>query len=196
MGQQISSPDCYPVTVPANDDFYRKYNLTCLNFVRTYPTVPAGCGFGAIALASGPSAYIDLSIIYGTTKELSDQLRTMKGGELKTNAQNVMYEDPNCPAGQHACYIIGNFLNFEFSTIEWTVCSWMWWIFRWFESQPDADACSTALFDAALPQSSCSWIGQSEPDLVGWKVIHRSQTSQHSHTSAYCVRGLFTFIDG
>lgn len=50
MSSGISSPLCYPINVPIDDPFYRRYNLTCLNFVRTYPIIPASCKFGASQL--------------------------------------------------------------------------------------------------------------------------------------------------
>lgn len=109
LARELSSSGCLPISVPHNDPFYSKYNVTCLNFVRTYPILPSCCKFGATALASTTTAYIDLSILYSNSKEQLDTIRTFDGGRIKTNEQDVLPVDSACdPTVRRDCFILGD----------------------------------------------------------------------------------------
>lgn len=94
--------------MPRNDPFYSQYNLTCLNFVRTYPIIPGDCAFGPSALSSTVTAYIDLYIVYSNSKEENDGLRTFNNGFIKTNEYDVLPELEGCGPPRHDCFYLGD----------------------------------------------------------------------------------------
>lgn len=54
---------------------------------------------------NAPTAYADLSGVYGVDKSTLDSLREYEGGRLITNQYNVLPEEPNCTIP--ACYRAG-----------------------------------------------------------------------------------------
>lgn len=54
---------------------------------------------------NGPTAYTDLSGVYGVDQSTSDSLRERQGGRMITNQYNVLPETPNCTIP--ACYRAG-----------------------------------------------------------------------------------------
>ncbi|KAG8230292.1 hypothetical protein J437_LFUL010195 [Ladona fulva] len=59
-------PACLPILVPEHHPYYSKFGVGCLNF------------------ANVVTAFLDLSVVYGSSKRLAEELRTFKGGELIT----------------------------------------------------------------------------------------------------------------
>ena len=37
-------PECFPIDVAANDPFYSRFRVRCLNFLRSIPALGDGCG--------------------------------------------------------------------------------------------------------------------------------------------------------
>lgn len=74
-------PECFPVEIGPEDPFYKQYRVTCMNFVRSAPARKGK--LGPREQMNQASAFIDGSVVYGTTDEKQRQLRTMEGGKLK-----------------------------------------------------------------------------------------------------------------
>ena len=36
-------PECFPIDVPADDPFYGRHRVRCLNFLRSIPALESGC---------------------------------------------------------------------------------------------------------------------------------------------------------
>jgi Animal haem peroxidase len=45
---QQRHPQCMPIEIPFNDNFYAQFGQGCMNFVRTMPAVAHNCSLGAI----------------------------------------------------------------------------------------------------------------------------------------------------
>ncbi|XP_015919967.1 peroxidase isoform X2 [Parasteatoda tepidariorum] len=73
-------PQCFPVLLPQDDPFYSKYGQDCLNFVRSAPC-PL-CTLGPRQQMDQVTAFVDLSLIYGTQENETEGLRTFRGGKL------------------------------------------------------------------------------------------------------------------
>ncbi|KAL0279639.1 UNVERIFIED_CONTAM: hypothetical protein PYX00_001148 [Menopon gallinae] len=74
-------PECFVVPLGMDDPFYKEYNVSCMDFVRSAPA-PL-CGFGPREQLNQASSFIDGSVVYGNSKDISDELRTFINGELK-----------------------------------------------------------------------------------------------------------------
>ncbi|XP_037050683.1 peroxidase-like [Bradysia coprophila] len=107
MSREISNPACLPLVYPVNDPFYSRYNVTCGNFVRGATLIPSDCRMKTAEYGNAPTAYADLSGIYGVDQSTLDSLRERQGGRLITNKYNVLPEEPNCTIP--ACYRAGDF---------------------------------------------------------------------------------------
>ena len=42
----IRHPDCFAITIPADDPFYARFGQNCMEFVRSLPAVRPQCTFG------------------------------------------------------------------------------------------------------------------------------------------------------
>lgn len=74
---------CWPIYVPPGDKFYSAHNVTCLNFIRS--GVCPTCQLGPRQQLNKNTAFLDASHIYGNTVEQANQLRTFRGGLMKTS---------------------------------------------------------------------------------------------------------------
>lgn len=76
----VQHPDCMPIEVPSDDAFYGKYNVTCLNFVRSSPSPSEGCLLGPREQINQITSYLDASNVYGSTDKLLSSLRLYSKG--------------------------------------------------------------------------------------------------------------------
>lgn len=93
------SKQCFPIDItPTSYDYqYRRYNNTCLNFVRSAPC-PL-CEIGPRQQMNIASSFIDCSAVYGSTTNESIALRTLNRGLLITSPD--IYGKPILPATRH-----------------------------------------------------------------------------------------------
>ncbi|XP_046342528.2 peroxidasin-like isoform X1 [Haliotis rufescens] len=73
---------CFPIPVPTGD---RRFNRTCLNFVRSVQIANASCNLAPGEQLNQLTAYVDASQVYGSTQEEQDELRAHTGGLLRTS---------------------------------------------------------------------------------------------------------------
>ncbi|KAM7295326.1 peroxidase [Ixodes scapularis] len=97
-----TSPECYPIDVPAEDPFFADFNVSCLSFTRSSPCFR--CMLGRREQMNSRSSYIDASHIYGISKEQTDSLRTFENGLLKSQeVNNLMLPPPSFNPDSDQC---------------------------------------------------------------------------------------------
>ncbi|KAF8795749.1 Peroxidase like protein [Argiope bruennichi] len=74
------SDKCMSIPVPPKDPFYPKFGQTCINFVRTVPC--KHCSSGQRVHWNQNTAYHDLSLVYGSTEDEAQKLRSGIKGML------------------------------------------------------------------------------------------------------------------
>ncbi|XP_050293643.1 peroxidase-like [Anthonomus grandis grandis] len=86
-----NSPDhCFPIVVPIDDPVYSQQNTRCMNFVRTITDKDRRC-IGDHQPAEQLTAvnhYLDLSIVYGNSDQVNQQVRAFQGGRLISEQRN------------------------------------------------------------------------------------------------------------
>ncbi|CAI9727684.1 chorion peroxidase-like isoform X3 [Octopus vulgaris] len=76
--------DCLPISVPTNDSFFIKKNITCLHFLRSTPTTSLSCKSDVREQLNEATSYIDGSTVYGSNDNTLQQVRLYSKGLLKT----------------------------------------------------------------------------------------------------------------
>ncbi|GBP47663.1 Peroxidase [Eumeta japonica] len=115
-----TNPQCAPVLVPHDDPVHSFQGTQCMNFVRTTTTRDRGCtppGAPAQPLTT-VTAYMDLSMVYGSSATQARPLRAGAGGRLLTllrDGREWPPQDPNitltCESAQspnEPCYLMGD----------------------------------------------------------------------------------------
>ncbi|RWS06684.1 peroxidase-like protein, partial [Dinothrombium tinctorium] len=78
-------PDCLLIEIPPNDPFFKFFKRTCMDITRVMSGLKPGCPLGPRSLTNRISSYLDGGFIYGSTQEVSNRLRTFKGGRMLTS---------------------------------------------------------------------------------------------------------------
>ena len=76
-------PECYPIKIPTNDSAYGDLGLKCQEYTRSGTASRTGCTLGPREQINQVTAYLDGSVIYGSSKEESEELRLFTGGLLR-----------------------------------------------------------------------------------------------------------------
>ncbi|KAJ8934879.1 hypothetical protein NQ314_013155 [Rhamnusium bicolor] len=76
----VTHPECFPVQLDPIDPI-EKYNVTCMEFVRSAPSPT--CCLGPREQLNQVTAFIDGSVIYGADEEVTKILRNFQNGTLK-----------------------------------------------------------------------------------------------------------------
>ena len=84
----LRHPECFAMTVPADDPFYASHGVKCLNFIRAAPVPPWDCAIGTREQMNGQTSFIDLSAMYGSDTHRVNSLRLFEKGMLKTTRLN------------------------------------------------------------------------------------------------------------
>ena len=82
-GSNPSRDMCYPIRVD-QDSFYKQQNVKCLDFGRSMKFCSKDEQMNAI------TAFLDASSVYGSDKAMSDNLRTLNGGKLKLDGNELL----------------------------------------------------------------------------------------------------------
>ncbi|KAI5631376.1 peroxidase domain-containing protein [Phthorimaea operculella] len=114
-----TNPQCAPILIPPNDPIHAPLGTQCMNFVRTTTTQDRRCKpLGAPAEPlSVVTAYMDLSLVYGSSQGQAAPIRAGTGGRLLTvlrGGQEWPPQDNNitltCESAQspnEPCYLTG-----------------------------------------------------------------------------------------
>ncbi|XP_065315597.1 chorion peroxidase-like [Gordionus sp. m RMFG-2023] len=78
------NPLCFALKINASDNFYEKFNLKCMEVVRSFPVISRDCHLGSREQNNEITSFIDASPIYGSSKEISYSLRTFDKGLMLT----------------------------------------------------------------------------------------------------------------
>jgi hypothetical protein len=85
---------CMAISIPKDDPFYKAAGVGCLNMVRAeVATTPAKMHFGDIL--NKVTSFMDLSIVYGSSDEESNEMRTTTDGKLNLGLKNTLPCDNN-----------------------------------------------------------------------------------------------------
>lgn len=85
-GERRMHPDCFPITTPREDPFFRRHNKQCLSFVRSLQTSRHACKLGPREQLNQLTSFIDASNLYGSTTDEANYLRSFEKGQLRTSA--------------------------------------------------------------------------------------------------------------
>lgn len=83
-------PACISILLPDNDPFYAKFQVGCMNLVRSAPSPPIGCKLRAREQLNQLTHFLDGSMIYGNDEQQASGLRQFSDGLLKSSRINGM----------------------------------------------------------------------------------------------------------
>ncbi|ENN76518.1 hypothetical protein YQE_06969, partial [Dendroctonus ponderosae] len=94
-------PSCLPIEVPRNDPFLSRFNIGCMEFIRSAPSTRIECELGWREQINQVTPYIDGSTIYGSDVDAADSVRTFRNGKIfyGNSNQNHGKEDEICTSG-------------------------------------------------------------------------------------------------
>ncbi|XP_013139647.1 PREDICTED: peroxidase [Papilio polytes] len=114
------NPTCAPILIPPTDVIHAPQGTQCMNFVRTTTTRDRGCTApnAPAEPLSTVTAYMDLSLVYGSSAQQGAAIRAFSGGRLTTlvrNGREWPPQDPNitltCESAvsvNEPCYLTGD----------------------------------------------------------------------------------------
>ncbi|XP_054709398.1 uncharacterized protein LOC129219104 [Uloborus diversus] len=76
-------PECYPIRVPSNDPVFGRSSQNCMEYVRSCSAPRIGCTLGPREQINQVTSFLDASVVYGSSVEEANVLRTFQGGQLK-----------------------------------------------------------------------------------------------------------------
>lgn len=88
LDPKFKHPACISILLPDNDPFYSKFNVGCMNLVRSAPSPPIGCRLRAREQLNQLTHFIDGSMIYGNDEQQALGLRQFQGGLMKSSRIN------------------------------------------------------------------------------------------------------------
>ncbi|XP_075975930.1 peroxidase-like [Anticarsia gemmatalis] len=115
-----TNPACAPILIPHSDPIHAPQGTQCLNFVRSATTRDRGCTHpnAPAEPLTTVTAFMDLSLVYGSSAGQAAPLRARVGGRMLTvirNGQEWPPQDPNvtntCEGAQspnEPCYLSGD----------------------------------------------------------------------------------------
>ncbi|GLG99518.1 Peroxidasin [Gryllus bimaculatus] len=77
-------PECFPIRIPDRDPVYGRTGERCQEYTRSATAPRTGCTLGPREQINQVTSYLDGSVIYGSSRDEGDQLRTFHKGQLKT----------------------------------------------------------------------------------------------------------------
>lgn len=100
-GANLKHPECWPLLLRPNDPLYSQQS--CLEYVRSCPTIRPGCTLGAREQINQVTSYLDASVIYGSSEEEARDLRTFEGGRLRMQSSSATVGLLPPADGSHDC---------------------------------------------------------------------------------------------
>ncbi|XP_042238092.1 uncharacterized protein LOC121876775 isoform X2 [Homarus americanus] len=92
-------PECYPIRIPDDDPVYGPLRQKCQEYVRSGTAPRTGCTLGPREQINQVTSFIDGSVLYGSSKEESDDLRAFTDGLLKVQrgpgSTQILIDDEN-----------------------------------------------------------------------------------------------------
>ncbi|XP_043490799.1 peroxidase-like [Polistes fuscatus] len=85
----IADPRCYPIIIPYNDPYIK--SLECMSFVRSITDLDRGCNLRnkpAVEQLTSVTHYLDLSIVYGSTDQVANNVRARIAGRLRVDIRD------------------------------------------------------------------------------------------------------------
>ncbi|XP_037080364.1 peroxidase-like isoform X2 [Pollicipes pollicipes] len=82
--RHADNPQCFPIEIPADDEFYGLYSQKCMNVIRSLPGVHHKCKLGPRDPINTVTSYLDASFVYGSDEKTARRMRAYQGGLLKT----------------------------------------------------------------------------------------------------------------
>ncbi|XP_064466102.1 uncharacterized protein LOC135377535 [Ornithodoros turicata] len=76
-------PECFPIRVSQSDPSFSSRAQTCLEYARSCPALRTGCTLGPREQVNQVTSFLDGSVIYGSSEQEANRLRTFHNGELK-----------------------------------------------------------------------------------------------------------------
>ncbi|TRY75389.1 hypothetical protein TCAL_06346 [Tigriopus californicus] len=83
LPEDLMHEECRPIEIPVTDPFYSRFNVTCMEFVRSLAAPKRDCSLGPRDQMNQVTSFIDASNVYGSTQEEQDRLRLLKNGKLR-----------------------------------------------------------------------------------------------------------------
>lgn len=93
-------PECLPVIVDADDPRYGGF-LSCMPYARTTVAPRPFCALGPREQANQATSYLDASVIYGSTPNRGNILRTFRDGILTDLTVRRKFQNMDKP---HPCF--------------------------------------------------------------------------------------------
>nr|CAJ2313429.1 Peroxidase [Metisa plana] len=88
LGEDSSNSDkCAPIMIEDEDEVYAPAGIECLDFERSGTDKDKGCHSDGqpFRKLNTVTSFLDLSVVYGSSDEQAESLRTFTGGRLKVN---------------------------------------------------------------------------------------------------------------
>ena len=85
ISRLVFHPECFPINIPSNDPFFKRFGQRCMNFVRSMPAPQQSCTFGYGEQMNQITHLHDASNVYGSDEEDAKDLREFRDGLLKTH---------------------------------------------------------------------------------------------------------------
>ncbi|XP_046684195.1 peroxidase-like isoform X3 [Homalodisca vitripennis] len=75
---------CFPIQIMASDPVFSSQYQTCMSYVRSLPALRPDCTFGPLEQLNQATHFLDGSMVYGSTAEKGNLLRSRQFGRLRT----------------------------------------------------------------------------------------------------------------
>ncbi|KAJ8915001.1 hypothetical protein NQ315_002526 [Exocentrus adspersus] len=98
---------CFPILLPENDPDYSQINAKCMSFVRTITDRDRRCigGSQPAEQLTAVNHFLDLSVVYGNTDQVNQQVRQFQGGRLRVDIRNGQQWPPRSQNASGICTI-------------------------------------------------------------------------------------------
>ena len=81
--ESLMHPECFPIHISQNDPFYSKFNVTCMNFVRSAPVKTWHDNYRH--QLNQITSYLDGSAVYGSSENEAKSMRSFVNGKLSSS---------------------------------------------------------------------------------------------------------------